>query len=100
MGVGLPKVLYPAELLAGSGLCGMEAPSPTTVTTAYETTIGGHATQVSTTLTQTGETTATPSQSKLSLGSASVRYGDPTVPLAVTFLAMSLFSLGCFFAWP
>lgn len=99
MGVGLPKVLYPAELLRGSGLCGMEAPSPTTVITAYPTTISGQATQISTTVTKTDTATATSSHTTLSLGSANVRFGDPIAPLAVTVLTTFLISFGCFYTW-
>lgn len=99
MGVGLPKVLYPAELLAGSGLCGMEKSSPTAVTTTYQTTISGHATQVATTLTGTTTTTSTPSETESSLAPASVCREDLAISLTATLLTMALSSLGGVYTW-
>lgn len=101
MGVGLPKVLYSAELLGGSGLCGMGKTSPTTatVTTAYQTTINGHATQISTVLTQTGTTTSAPSHTESSLGSIGVGREHFAAPLMTAFLAVVFFTLGGVRAW-
>ncbi|KAI6863307.1 hypothetical protein KC334_g20515, partial [Hortaea werneckii] len=53
MFAGTPKVLYPLELLANSGICGMHAaeeplPSATIMTIDATSTVGGHVTTIET----------------------------------------------------
>ena len=99
MGKGLPKVMYPAKLLANSGLCGMgqplPEPSPTVIATTYATTIGGHSTMIATSVTATAE--GTPKHTKLALGAASRPHTSYSAwPILAAAISIFLASSGTF----
>ena len=99
---GLPKVIYPTQLLQNSSLCGiksLDAASMTAVITSYATSIHGQPTLLSTTMTETVPAAQTdlPSSST-SVGFAAKHAGsimrdDGTTPMAVMIASLTSFML-------